>query len=246
MRWKTSLERVKSRLCIYIIAFFYLLYYYIILHLLYVIHLSIEKRITDLSQKIISLFRSHVSWRLSDFSAVARRKVTFPIFQRQRSISGSLEDERRKMVTTTMARMSQELRERSSPLASTRMCTCIYMCIYVYTCVYNFIVSAARPRKRSGARAMILSNWFREFSVKRFDKVAGRRRRSKKLTHTGAAKVRVGNNFNYLVELSPLITRTRVRPAAFQSDRETFALFAPSGLREFSLRISLAITLIYN
>lgn len=186
--------------------------YHCIFYLLYIIHLSIEKRIADLSQKIISLFRSHVSWRLSGFSAMARRKVTFPIFQRQSSISGSLEDERRKMVTTTMARMSQELRERSSPLASTRTRDVVYVDIYtcIYTCVYNFIVSTARPRKRSGARATILSNWFREFSVKRFRKVAGQTRKSKKLTHTRAAKVRVGNDFNYLVELSPLITgRTR-------------------------------------
>lgn len=98
-----------------------------------------EERITDLSQKMISLFRSHVSWRLSAFSAMARRKVTFPIFQRQSSISGSLEDERRKMITTTMARMSQELRERSSPLASTRTRD-VYVRIYVYIYIRVYII----------------------------------------------------------------------------------------------------------
>lgn len=150
------------------------------------------------------------------------RKVTFPISQCQHSISICWQPRRRKVENgyDEVARLSQAARWL------TFVRTCAYMC--------NFFVPVAMAMRKvqrcaSNDIIKLVSRVFREAPPQS-------RRRSKKLTHIGVAKVRAGNDLNYLAELSPLITkRTRSGPVALLSDRETSAFFAPRECCKFSL-----------
>lgn len=171
----------------------------------------------------------------------ARGKVTFLISQHQRlcplaapKTKGEKQLRRRRECPRRFAREREGGgggRETERTLLPVHVHAPVCLCM----CVYNFIVSAARPRKRSGARATILSNWFREFSVRRLRKVAQSGWRNKKLSHAVAAKVRAGNDLNYLVELSPLITG-RTRSGASRCSSERSRNFGLSLRREFSSR----------
>jgi len=156
--------------------------------------------------------------------------VTFPISQCQHSISICWQPRRRKA-------KKLRRRRRGCPRSFTnaaRWLTSVRTCAYVYI-IFLFLQPWPWRKVQRYANNDIIKlvpRVFRETPPQS----RRSRQRSKKLTHIRAAKVKAGNDLNYLAELSPLITkRTRCSPVALLSDRETSAFFAPRECCKFSL-----------
>jgi len=89
-------------------------------------------------------------------------KVTFPISQRQHRRLCPLLSRRRKTKNDY-----DRCDARGCPKGASRECSCARnACARV--CVQNFIVPTAEEREARGS--VILSNWFREFSVRRLSR----------------------------------------------------------------------------